>query len=95
MLPTSPLWFSISVLIVSVLSLIYTYFNNKFTNQKSEEAIKLYQGFLEVNIHKTIVDAIEMLQKTTRSMLFFKNKYPAAPAANMVFPVIFKKVKFN
>ena len=58
MLPTSPLWFSISVLIVSVLSLIYTYFNNKFTNQKSEEAIKLYQGFLEVNIHKTIVDAI-------------------------------------
>jgi len=76
MQPTSPFWFSIAAMFFTLVGLIYNYFNNKATNEKSEQAIRLYQGFLEINLKKNRDYAVENLHKTQRSMLFFREKYP-------------------
>ena len=74
--PASTFWFSIAAIFFTLIGLIYNYFNNKATNEKSEQAIRLYQGFLEVTINKNISDALKENHRASKDILFFKNKYP-------------------
>lgn len=78
MQPASPFWFSVAAMFFTLLGLIYNYFNNKYTNEKSEKAIKLYQGYLEVNLRNSVINAENTIHKTTIDLQFFINKFPKA-----------------